>query len=144
MKRPKDLSRKGLSRREFTKESAMAILSGVVVTISGCSDGDSTPAAPTQTVPPSAPSTGSNDDILGVVSANHGHIARVTQAQITAGNDVLLDINGSADHSHTVVLIANDLMQIGNGVRVSRSSSQFTEDPLYPEVGSHSHQVTFN
>jgi hypothetical protein len=69
------------------------------------------------------------------VSANHGHVATVTGAQITAGGSVLLDIRGSADHPHTLSLTAAEVAQIGAGARVSKASST---------DASHDHTVTFN
>ena len=66
---------------------------------------------------------------------NHGHTATITNADITAGGDVALDITGSANHPHTVSLSAAQVMQIGAGTRVSVAS---TND------AGHSHIVTFN
>ena len=83
-----------ISRREFTRESVLAMLAGVAITISGCSSDDS----------PTAPSQGgggsSTRDVSGVVSANHGHIATVTAAQITAAGAVSLDIMGRHAPAH--------------------------------------------
>jgi hypothetical protein len=118
------------SRREFTAESVMALLAGVVITITGCSDS------------PSAPSSnggggggGSTADVTGVVSANHGHIAVVTAAQITAAGGVSLDIMGQATHPHTVTLTATQVQQIGARQQVAVTST--TNE-------AHSHTVTFN
>ncbi len=138
MKEPKDVS-----RREFTEKSAMAILSGVVITITGCGSSDSPPATPAQPTPtpPLAPAA----DVFGVVSANHGHIATITQVEIMSGNDLTLNIDGDAGHPHTVELLADELTQIGNGVQVSKASSRIeADDPLYSDVESHGHTVTFN
>ncbi len=142
MNEPKDVS-----RREFTEKSAMAILSGVVITITGCGGSDSPPPTPAQPspTPPPAPPTGSADDVFGVVSANHGHIAGITQAEIMSGNDLSLNIIGDAGHPHTVELTADELTQIGYGVQVSKAASRLeADDPLYPDVPSHGHTVTFN
>ena len=67
-----------LSRRDFTLKSALAVLAGTTITISGC-DSDS-PTAPT---PNPGPGGGSG---TGTVSANHGHTAEITAAELTAGN----------------------------------------------------------
>lgn len=136
---------KDVSRREFTEKSALALLSGVVITISGCGDSgySASPSQPATTTT-AAPTTDPTGDIFGVVSANHGHIAQITRAVVTAGNDLSLDISGEAGHPHTVELSAAELMQIGNGVRVAKAASTFQEDPLYPEVGTHTHDVAFN
>ena len=45
-----------LTRREFTVESALAMLAGVTITISGCGDDDNATPAPTHTT------TGSRQD----------------------------------------------------------------------------------
>ncbi len=134
-----------VSRREFTEKSAMVILSGVVISITGCGDSSSSPMqpSPTPTPAPTSPS-GPSDDTVGVVSMNHGHIAIITQAELTAGNMLVLDIDGEAGHPHLVELSADDLAQIGSGVRVTKSASAVMPDVLYPDVEQHSHNVTFN
>jgi hypothetical protein len=122
-----------VSRREFTVKSALAILSGVAITVVGCSS-SSSPTSPSGGTPaPTTPTT--SNDATGAVSANHGHIATVTAAQLTAGNMLSLDITGNANHPHTVELSAADLTQIQNGQRVSKGSSTNQ---------SHNHTVTFN
>jgi hypothetical protein len=124
-----------LSRREFTLEAVLALLSGAVITISGCG-GDSNPAAPpTPTPNPTPTPTPAAGDRTGTVSANHGHIATIDAARLMAGNAVSLDIRGGADHAHTVDLSAAEVMAIAANQRVSKqSSSNF----------SHDHTVTFN
>ena len=88
-----------VSRREFTKKSALALLSGVAITIVGCSS--DSPTSPTP--PPAAPPTTTpGTDVSGQVSANHGHTAVITAAALTAGDMLSLDITGSANHPHTV------------------------------------------
>lgn len=113
-----------LSRREFSRESVLAMLAGVAITITGCGDDDSNPTAPT-----------GGSDVTGVVSANHGHRATVTGVQITAANGVSLDIRGDADHPHTVALTAAQVVQIGNRQQVAVTSST---------DAAHQHTVTFN
>jgi hypothetical protein len=113
-----------LTRREFTRESLLAMLAGVVITITGCDDG---PTSPTP--------GGGSGDFSGTISANHGHVATVTAAQITAAGQASLDIMGNATHPHTVTLTANQVQQIGGRQQVSVTST--TND-------GHSHTVTFN
>ena len=113
-----------LTRREFTLESALAILSGVAITVSGCGDDDS-PVSP-------SPQAG---DRVGTVSANHGHSAVVTAAQLTSPNTIALDIRGNADHTHTVNLTQAEVTSIGGGTRVSKLSTANQ---------AHDHTVTFN
>lgn len=114
-----------LDRRQFTLKTVLAVLSGVTISITGCGDEDS-PAAP---APP--PATG----VTGTISGNHGHVATITAAQLSAGTDLPLDIRGSANHPHTVVLSGAEVMQIANRQRVSKTSS--SDD-------GHTHTVTFN
>ena len=117
-----------LTRREFTVESALAMLAGVTITISGCGDDDDDDSNPTNPTPPAT-------DKTGAVSANHGHVATVTAAQLTAGMALTLNIQGTAPHNHTVSLTQTDLTQISGGTRVEKLS---TTD------NAHSHTVTFN
>jgi hypothetical protein len=113
-----------IDRREFTVEAALAMLSGVLITITGCSDNS-----------PSKPSPIVRGDISGTISNNHGHVATITSAQLTAANALALDIRGSASHSHTVELTATQIKDIAGGTRVAMEST--TES-------GHQHTVTFN
>ena len=117
----------GITRREFTLESALAMLAGVTITVSGC--GSDEPRTPTPTSPTAAA------DVNGTVSANHGHVATVTGAQITGAGALNLNIQGSATHPHTVTLSADEIRQIGARQQVTKASS--TDN-------NHSHNVTFN
>lgn len=117
-----------MHRREFTTKSVMALLGGVVITITRCGDSSSSRS-------PTSPSPPGPGDVSGVISANHGHVATVTRAVITAGNAFVLDIRGDADHSHQVELSASEIDQIGSGQRVGKTSST--------EL-AHNHTVTFN
>ena len=128
---------KVLTRREFTRESVLALLSGVVITITGCgSDGSYSPTNPTP--PPAGGGGGNAGGESGIISANHSHVAFVSDAQINAGNNVSLDITGMADHGHTINLTGAELNQIGNGQRVVKTST------VSQVQGTHSHNVTFN
>ena len=114
-----------LNRREFTLETALAILGAATITITGCGDDDNDS--------PTGPS-GSGAK-TGTISENHGHTATITAAQISAGGVLSLDIRGQADHPHTVAVTAAEVTSIGTGTRVSKTS---TTD------NAHSHAVTFN
>lgn len=122
-----------LDRREFALRAALLALSGVSITVSACGGGGgspSTPTPPTTTTPPAT----SNDEV-GSVSANHGHTAIITAAQLAAGGAVDLDISGTAGHPHRVQLSGDEVVQIRGGTRVAKPSS--TDD-------GHNHTVTFN
>lgn len=116
-----------IGRREFTVASALAVLSGVTITVGACGGGTASPSSP-------SPMPSSSDKV-GIVSANHGHTATITSAQLMAGGDLSLDITGTSDHPHTVQLTGADLTQINDGQRVSKVSSN--DD-------AHTHSVTFN
>ena len=136
-----------LGRREFTVQAALALLSGAAITISGCGGGGGSPTTPSNPAPgptpapsptPSAsptPSPAPAADKVGAISANHGHSAVITGPQITAGNALTLNIQGSADHDHTISLTAAQIVQVGAGQRVSVVSTTGQ---------SHDHTVTLN
>jgi len=122
-----------LTRREFTVESALAMLAGVTITISGCGGDDNATPAPTPTPTPPPASGGKT----GVVSTVNGHThtgADITAAQLTAGNAITLTLTGSG-HTHTVTLSQSELAQISAGTRVQKDSSN---------DNAHMHTVTFN
>ena len=114
-----------LTRRDFTVSSALALLSSVPITITGCGSSTDTPTTPAPT-----PS-----DVTGTVGTNHGHTAVVMAAQLTSDTTVILDITGESSHPHTVELTPADLDQIAAGARVTKTSSTNEE---------HAHTVTFN
>jgi hypothetical protein len=127
--------RRTLGRREFTVASAMAVLSGVAITVTGCGGGSGSGGSPTAPSAPAAPAPGAGADKVGTVSSNHGHSAVITGAALTAAGALSLDITGTADHPHTVTLSADEVQQIAAAARVSKDSST---------DASHSHTVTFN
>lgn len=147
------------SRREFTLEAALALLSGVAITISGCGTSEPgyptgggpnpqpTPTpTPTPTPSPStSPTPGTSPtpspgptpvaDEVGSISSNHGHSARITGGQLSAGGALSLNIQGASSHPHVVDLSAAEVKAIAGGGRVSKASSTNS---------GHSHTVTFN
>jgi len=117
-----------LTRREFTVESALAMLATVTITITGCGGDDDPGSNPT---PPAAGGK------TGVVASAGGHThtgADITAAQLTAGNAISLTLVGSG-HTHTLALSQSELAQISAGTRVSKDSSNDQ---------AHMHTVTFN
>jgi len=120
-----------ISRREFTLAAAMAVLSGVAITVTGCGD-SSSPTAPSST---GSGSTSASGDRTGAISANHGHAAVVAAAQLGASGGITLNIQGSASHPHSVSLTGADLSAIAGNQRVSKESSN---------DAAHTHTVTFN
>ncbi|HEY7515040.1 MAG TPA: hypothetical protein VIC87_11205 [Vicinamibacteria bacterium] len=116
--------RRETGRREFTVASALALLGGATITITGCGGGSSR-------------TTGSSGpvDVEGSIAGNHGHRAVITAAQLVAGGAVRLDVaTGSAGHAHTVDLSADDVVRIRTGNAVAREST---------EAELHRHMVSF-
>lgn len=123
-----------IARREFiSAAAALAMLGGAGITI-GCSSSE-TGTGPTPPPPP-PPGTGPK---IGSVADNHGHNATIQGAQLDAGGAITLSIQGTAPHTHIVVLSATQAASIKAGSRVVVQSS--TEEGL---LGPHSHNVTFN
>ena len=119
-----------LTRRKLTLASALALLSGVTITLSACGGGgggDSNPAG--------SSGNGGDGNVSGSISGNHGHSAVITSAQLS-GAALSLDIMGAATHPHTVQLSSSELASIGAGQTVSVVSSQGDSD-------RHNHTVTF-
>jgi len=126
---------RALSRREFTVESVLALLAGVTITIAGCGGSDGPTSPSTNTSGGGTTTTTTQQDVNGVISANHGHVATVTAARITAAQAFSLDIQGNATHNHTVQLSSDQLRAIAARQQVVVTSST--------DVG-HDHTVTFN
>ena len=117
-------SRDGMNRREFTGRALMAMLAGVTVTMTtGCGSDNGTG--------PSFPVT----DRTGVVDRNHGHVVTITSAQQTAGGNVVLNIQGTSSHDHTLELTELEVVRIRAGIQVTKDSAMGR---------SHVHTVTFN
>jgi hypothetical protein len=120
-----------LNRREFTAKSALALLSGVTITVSACGGSSSSPSSPS----PSPASGSAGTSVIASIGANHGHTGVITRAELTAGGALMLNIQGSADHPHTVQVTAPEVMQIAGGGRVVKTSSN--DD-------GHTHSVAFD
>jgi hypothetical protein len=113
-------------RREFTLAAMLAVLGGVSITLSACGKASS-PSMPTPAPSPLA-------DKNGVIGTNHGHVALITGAQLTDANTIVLNLQGTASHNHTLELSAAEVAQIRDGQTVARTCSPTT----------HMHMVTFN
>jgi hypothetical protein len=121
-----------IGRREFTLQSALALLAGVVITMDGCGGSTTTPSPTVTPSPAPAPAV----DVNGSVSANHAapHVAVITAARITAGSAFTLDIQGMATHPHAVEITQGDLVSLRNRTAVTKDSTN---------VNNHIHTVTF-
>jgi len=127
-----------LDRREFGREAALALLGGAVVTVYGCGGGGGGGSYSSPTAPSTPPATGSASGSTGStasISNNHGHVAVITGAQLTAGDALRIDIRGSADHTHSVELSGAQVVQVRGGSRISLQST---------DTQGHQHAVVFN
>jgi hypothetical protein len=131
-----------LDRRQFTQEASLAFLAGVTVTVSACGgggggggegDGYSPTGGGSTTTTTLAPAPAGSK--TGQISANHGHQAVITAAELQAGGAVQIDIAANAGHSHLVNLPAQAVQEIRDGKKVQKDSTT-TE--------GHMHTVTFN
>ncbi len=110
------------SRRVFLGAAASALFAGVAITILGCGEESST-----------GPKAESGDKV-GDISGNHGHSAIIKKAVLDAGGALTLDIQGSAGHTHTVSLTADEMTQLKSGTMVTKDSST---------TNSHNHSIMF-
>jgi hypothetical protein len=128
-----------VKRRQFTQEASLAFLAGVVVTVADCGGGSGggggndgygpTGGSPTTTL--AAAPSGSK---TGTISANHGHTAVITAAELSAGGALSLRIEGSAGHNHMLDLPAQAVTDVRDGRKVEKMSTST----------DHAHMVTFN
>ena len=122
-----------LDRREFTRLSVLAALSGVAITISGCGGGGGSNSSPNNPTPTPSLAPG---DMAATISANHGHTAVITNVQLTSGSQATITLTpGVPAHVHVVNLSAAEVASIRDGARVSKLSSNDE---------AHDHTVTFN
>jgi hypothetical protein len=77
--------------------------------------------------------TGGGNACGTTIATNHGHQMTVSAADVGAAADKTYDIAGSADHSHTVELTAEDFADLASGTILVVDSST--------DAG-HSHEVT--
>ena len=113
------------------RKTFVTLIAAAIVAVAGC-DSDN-PASLTV-------GSGGSTGRTGSIANNHGHVAALSSAELTAGNAITLDIRGTADHTHTVPLGAAEVEQIRIGQRVTATSSTDSS----PTFGAHSHTVTFN
>ena len=114
-----------MDRRIFLQSAGLAAAwVGVSVVLSGCSSEDD-PAVP----------IANPDDVIGVVSSNHGHSVAITSVQIEAGDAVTLTLTRGNGHIHSVSLTEAQLVEIDSGNQVTVTSSSNS---------GHAHFATFN
>lgn len=116
-----------LGRREFGRATALAALAGATIFIEEACGGGGTPTGSSRAAGPPA-------SVTGQISGNHGHQAVISGAALQAGGDLSLDIQGAADHPHTVALAAAEVISIRQGGQVSKDATM---------TAGHMHVVTF-
>ena len=124
-----------LERRDFTMQLILAVLSSATIVVSEACGSSGADPSPVGGGNGGGGGGGGNGSVTGTISGNHGHVATITAAQLTAGNAVALDITGSASHSHSVSLSAQDILDVAARKTVAKTST--TES-------GHDHTVTFN
>lgn len=112
----------GIGRREFLGAAAAALFAGVAIQITGCTTESDSPSAQA-------------GDETGSIAENHGHSAVITKVTLDAGGTVTLDIKGSADHTHSLELTADDVAKIKANTHVMKPSTV---------TGGHQHTIMFN
>jgi hypothetical protein len=70
------------------------------------------------------------------IVANHGHVLTINPADLTSTTTQSYDITGTADHSHTVSLTAEQLALLKAGTSLTVTSGPSSTAP------SHTHQIT--
>ncbi len=127
-----------VNRRQFTQEASLAFLAGVSVSVASCGGGGGNGGSGDDGYgPPTSgtPTTLAAGSKSGSVSANHGHQAVITAAELQAGGTVMVNIAGSAGHPHIVELPAQAVQQIRDNHKVEKESTM---------TDAHTHMVTFN
>ena len=113
-----------ISRKQFVE----TILSGgTLLLIGGCGGGGSYGGTP---APAPAPANACNQ---ASVSDNHGHVLAIPKADLDSMTDKAYDIQGSADHTHSVTFTVAQLAALKAGMAVAVQSTTTL---------AHSHLVT--
>jgi len=92
-------------------------------------------------VPPDAPTTPIarcvQNGTMVTIRTNHGHVMVVSKEDVAARAQKSYDIHGSADHTHTVTISADQMAQLATNNAITMSSSLDSS----PTFGTHAHDV---
>ncbi|HXD06615.1 MAG TPA: hypothetical protein VN680_11225 [Burkholderiaceae bacterium] len=131
------------SRRRMVFGGAVG---AVALTLDACGGGGSYGSSTTMTPLPmtattSAPAASSPEALscgAASIGGNHGHVLSIPQADLSSTVNMTYNIEGSADHNHTVTLTPEQLQQIKakNSVTVVSTVGGSADFP------AHSHPVT--
>jgi hypothetical protein len=114
----------GMTRKDFCSSALGATL---LLLIESCGGGGSSYSAGTGTV------AGCGNTI----ALNHGHVLTIALADLDSPTDTTYNIQGSADHNHTVTLTVAQLRTLKTGASISTVSSI----TVSPTTGSHQHDI---
>ena len=120
-----------MDRITFLRKLTGTIFIGLpLVGIIGCSSSDDDE--------PNNPGNGGNANCLAngtksSITANHGHVLKVSVNDIEAGVDKQYDIMGTATHSHNVTVTATNFATLKTNQQIQVSSTS---------GDSHTHSVT--
>ena len=117
-----------MTRKKFCSSVASAT---VLLLIQACGGGGSGYSGSTPTSSP--PPTSGGGSCSDTIAANHGHVLSVAAADLDSATDMSYDIQGTADHTHTVVLTVAQLRTLKTGASVNTTSSTTL---------SHMHDIT--
>jgi len=92
------------------------------------------------TAPTPAPSPGSCGASASMITGNHGHVLVVPMADLNSTSPISYNIQGSADHNHTVTLDPSQLALIKAKMAVMLTSSSGSSTYF----AAHVHGVTAN
>jgi hypothetical protein len=117
-----------ITRRHFLGTSL------ATVALVGCGGGGDDGGGGGQDATASAKSCTDNGTTTQI-SSNHGHVLTVSAADVSAGADKTYDIQGSAAHTHSVMVTAANFASLQSD---PTSSVMITSSP----GGGHTHQIT--
>lgn len=81
-----------------------------------------------------APRDGSTGaSCTGTISANHGHVLTILGSDLTTPRDRTYNIQGSSDHTHSVMFTAAQMQMLADGMTVTVTSTL---------GGGHTHDVS--
>jgi len=105
-----------MKRKIFVKKTVGAFLTTLVaIFIVGCSNSDdgTENSDPKETVVSKCIQNGA----LGLVTENHGHSLTIPKEDVIAAKDKTYNIQGFADHDHTLTLTSGDFSTLKNTTR---------------------------
>ena len=124
-----------MTTRMTRKGFCGALLGGsVLLLIQSCGGGGSDSSEPpaTPSPPPTPGGASASVGCSNTIAANHGHVLTMALADLDSASDKTYELQGAADHSHTVLLTVAQLRSLKIGASVSTTSSIAFE---------HQHQV---